>query len=101
VGNWNTTAQEVNQVSSDVEKDWCIGQPRELDTVDIGPAEVSSGWVDKSRPLPRWSALVVDLDYGYLDDPAHRVIQTGRFYVKAGEYGLGHAPAVLDWDAPA
>jgi hypothetical protein len=101
VGNWNTTAQEVNQVSGDVEEGRRIGQPTGLDTVDVGPAEVGGRWVDERRPLPRWSALVVDSDYGYLDDPAHRGIQTGRFYVKAGEDGLGHTPAALDWDAPA
>tara|TARA_B100002049_G_scaffold123459_1_gene91326 strand:+ start:607 stop:897 length:291 start_codon:yes stop_codon:yes gene_type:complete len=96
VSNWNTTAQEVNQVSGDVEEDWRIGQPTGLDTVNVGPAEVSGHWVDKGRPLPRWSSLAVDSDYCYLDNPAHRWIQTGRFYVKAGEDGLSHTPAALD-----
>ena len=69
--------------------------------MDVGPAEVGGRRVDKGRPLPRWSSLAVDSDDGYLDDPAHRRIQTGRFYVKAGEDGLGHTSPTLDWDAPA
>jgi hypothetical protein len=101
VGNWNTTAQRANQVSGNVEEGRCISQPTGVDAVDVGPAEVGCRWVDKGCPLPRLSTLAIDSDYGYFDDPPSRGIQTGRFYIKAGEDGFTHISTAFDWDAPA